>query len=352
MKPSCPTTHLLLLLAVLFAGCATVPKEDQSVTPPDEDASSIDPYENVNRRLYDFTETVDRNILAPVANTYIDYVPNPVRNSIGNFYDNLGYPNVILNSFLQGKMIQGVEDTLRFVFNTTIGLAGIFDVATPMGLKKHDEDFGQTLGVWGVDNTSYMYLPILGPSSNRDVLGLPVTIASNVLFIAGFVIGAPITVPLGILGAIDTRARHAEDMHLRDQAALDPYLFTREAYWQQRQNLVFDGKPPIQTYDDLFEDELLFTSNPKTSQDTEPCLGTPVQHKFTTQQTWHPPLILEENDNKQPQFGSHNEKDCSLFAYKAKKRDQNVPGKIGAAHHDSEGELRPEYTQPSTLDKN
>ena len=299
MKPSCPTTHLLLLLAVLFAGCATVPKEDQSVTPPDEDASLIDPYENVNRPLYDFTEAVDRNILAPVANTYIDYVPNPVRNSIGNFYDNLGYPNVILNSFLQGKMIQGAEGILRFVFNTTIGLAGIFDVATPMGLKKHDEDFGQTLGVWGVDNTSYMYLPILGPSSNRDVLGLPVTIASNMLFIAGFVIGAPITVPLGILGAIDTRARHAEDMHLRDQAALDPYLFTREAYWQQRQNLVFDGNPPIQTYDDLFEDELLFTSNPKTSQDTEPCLGTPVQHKFTTQQTWHPPLILEENDNKQ-----------------------------------------------------
>ncbi len=352
MKPSYLAAYLLLLFAVLSAGCATVPQEGQSVTPPDEDASSIDPYENVNRPLYDFTESFDRNILAPVANTYIDYVPNPVRNSIGNFYDNLGYPNVILNSFLQGKMIQGAEDTLRFVFNTTIGLGGIFDVATPMGLKEHDEDFGQTLGVWGVDKTTYMYLPILGPSSNRDVLGLPVTIASNMLFIAGFVIGAPITIPLGILGAIDTRARHAENIRLRDQAALDPYLFTREAYWQQRQNLVFDGKPPIETYDDLFEDELLFTPNPKTSQDTEPCLGTPVQHKFTTQQTWHPPLILEENDNKQAQFGSHNEKDCSLFAYETKKRDQNVPSKIGDAHHDSEGELPPEYTQPSTLDKN
>ena len=352
MKPSYLAAYLLLLFAVLSAGCATVPQEDQSVTPPDEDASSIDPYENVNRPLYDFTESFDRNILAPVANTYIDYVPNPVRNSIGNFYDNLGYPNVILNSFLQGKMIQGAEDTLRFVFNTTIGLGGIFDVATTMGLKEHDEDFGQTLGVWGVDKTTYMYLPILGPSSNRDVLGLPVTIASNMLFIAGFVIGAPITIPLGILGAVDKRARHAEDLRLRDQAALDPYLFTREAYWQQRQNLVFDGKPPIETYDDLFEDELLFTPNPKTSQDTEPCLGTPVQHKFTTQQTWHPPLILEENDNKQAQFGSHNEKDCSLFAYEAKKRDQNVPSKIGDAHHDSEGELPPEYTQPSTLDKN
>ncbi|MEE8208955.1 MAG: VacJ family lipoprotein, partial [Nitrosomonadaceae bacterium] len=187
MKPSYLAAYLLLLFAALSTGCATVPQEDQGVTASNEAASSNDPYENVNRPIYDFTETIDRNILAPVANSYIEHVPGPVRNSVGNFYDNLGYPNVILNSFLQGKMIQGVEDTLRFVFNTTIGLAGIFDVATHMGLEKHDEDFGQTLGVWGVDNTSYMYLPILGPSSNRDVLGLPVTIASNMLFIAGFV---------------------------------------------------------------------------------------------------------------------------------------------------------------------
>lgn len=349
MKPNYLAAYLLLLFAVLSTGCATVPQE---ATPPGEETGSADPYEDVNRPLYDFTDTIDRNILAPVADSYIDYVPDPVRSSVGNFYDNLGYPNVILNGFLQGKMLQGMEDTLRFVFNSTIGVAGLFDVATHMGLKKHDEDFGQTLGVWGVDNTSYMYLPILGPSSNRDVLGLPVTIASNMLFIAGFVIGAPITIPLGILGAIDKRAGHAEDIRLRDQAALDPYLFTREAYFQQRQNLVFDGRPPIENYDDLLEDELLYTPELKTGQDTEPCLGTPVQHKFTTQQTWHPPLILEESDNEEARFSSQNEKDCSLFAYEAHKPDQNIPDKIGNAHQDSEGEQQSESIQPSTLDRN
>ena len=341
MKPSYLAAYLLLLFAALSTGCATVPQEDQGVTASNEAASSNDPYENVNRPIYDFTETIDRNIFAPVANTYIEHVPGPVRNSVGNFYDNLGYPNVILNSFLQGKMIQGVEDTLRFVFNTTIGLAGIFDVATHMGLEKHDEDFGQTLGVWGVDNTSYMYLPILGPSSNRDVLGLPVTIASNVLFIAGFVIGAPITIPLGILGAIDTRARHSENIRLRDQAALDPYLFTREAYLQQRQNLVFDGKQPIENYDDFLQDELLIPLYSKTSQDTEPCPGTPEQHN-----------IQEESDNEKARFGSQNKKDCSLFAYESNKLDQNVPDKIDNAHQDSEGEQQSESIQPSTLDNN
>ncbi len=319
MKPNYLAAFLLLLFVVLSASCATVPQEGQSGTLSDEDASSIDPYENVNRPLYNFTKSVDDNIFGPVANSYIENVPRPVQSSIGNFYDNLAYPNVILNDFLQGKMLQGAEDSLRFILNSTIGLAGLFDVATPMGLEKHDEDFGQTLGVWGVDNKSYMYLPILGPSSNRDVLGLPVTIASNVLFYAAFVIGAPITIPLGILGVIDKRARHEEDLRILDQAALDPYLFVREAYWQQRKHLVFDGNPPPEIYDNIFENEL--SSIPISNLNTKPCLGTPLQHTSITQQTWHPPLVPEENDNKQERFYSHIEKDCLLFVHEAKKRD-------------------------------
>jgi len=321
MKPNYLAAFLLLLFVVLSASCATVPQEGQSGTLSDEDASSIDPYENVNRPLYNFTKSVDDNIFGPVANSYIENVPRPVQSSIGNFYDNLAYPNTILNDFLQGKMLQGAEDSLRFILNSTIGLAGLFDVATPMGLEKHDEDFGQTLGVWGVDNKSYMYLPILGPSSNRDVLGLPVTIASNVLFYAAFVIGAPITIPLGILGVIDKRARHEEDLRILDQAALDPYLFVREAYWQQRKHLVFDGNPPPEIYDNIFENEL--SGIPISNLNTEPCLGTPLQHTSITQQTWHSPLVLvpEENDNKQERFYSHSEKDCLLFVHEAKKRD-------------------------------
>jgi phospholipid-binding lipoprotein MlaA len=299
MKSSCLNAFLLLLFAALAAGCATTPKENnsttlsnkvtksaesnQEVTPPVKDPCSIDPYEKFNRGFYEVTETVDRNILEPVANTYIDNIPSPVRTSVGNFYDNLAYPNVIINGLLQGKVKQGMGDGLRFLVNTTVGVAGLFDAATPLGLQKHNEDFGQTLGVWGVDNTSYVYLPILGPSSNRDVLGIPVTIASNMLFYAGFFLAAPVTIPLGVLAVVDKRARHAESIRLRDQAALDPYLFTREAYWQQRENLVFDGKPPVETYDNLFiddDDDLNDTS--ETSSSSQPCPGEPVQH-FSTQ---------------------------------------------------------------------
>lgn len=326
MKFKCLIAFLLLLFAALSVGCATTSQENQSVSKSDEEESqSIDPYEDVNRPIYDFTDAVDRNILAPVANTYIDYIPKPVRTSVGNFYDNLGYPNTIVNSFLQGKMIQGTEDSLRLIINSTLGLAGLFDVATPMGLKKNNEDFGQTLGVWGVDSTSYMYVPLLGPTSNRDIYGIPFTLMSNALFWGGFIVGAPVTVPLGVLAVIDKRARVAEDLRIRDQAALDPYLFVREAYWQQRQNLVFDGKPPIETYDDLFTDDLSYI--PTSGLDTDPCLETPAQHKFAEKKTWHPPLILDKNNS---------EIDCSLFTSESRKEDKNTFGKTNDTEHVSE----------------
>ena len=272
MKPSYLNTIFLILFTALAAGCATAPKEDSSNSFPNKTTKSAannkeikfsdedpclqgDPYEKFNRRFYEVTEDIDRGIFEPVADSYIENIPDSVRESVGNFYSNLAYPNVALNALLQGKIKQGVGDGLRFIVNTTVGLGGIFDPAASLGLEKNDEDFGQTLGVWGVDNTSYMYIPILGPSSNRDLIGLPVTIASNMLFYAGFFVGAPITVPLGLLAAVDKRAQHTEQMRIRDQAALDRYIFTREAYWQYRENLVFDGKPPTEAYDSLFIDE-------------------------------------------------------------------------------------------------
>jgi phospholipid-binding lipoprotein MlaA len=195
--------------------------------------------------------------VAPIADYYIDYVPNPMQRSIGNFYDNLGYPNVILNAFLQGKVRQGFQDTLRFVVNTAIGLGGLFDMASPMGLPPHDEDFGQTLGVWGVDAKTYIFIPLLGPSSNRDVSGIPVAVFTNGLFYIGtFVIGAPVTVPLSILGVIDKRARLSGPMRIRDEAAVEPYLFVRDGYLQQRKHLIYDGDPPPASYDDPAQDEI------------------------------------------------------------------------------------------------
>lgn len=242
----------LLLCAVLLSGCATT----RSRAPDDATTDPIDPYERLNRKSYTFTDVIDRKILEPVANVYMDYVPLPMQRSIGYFYDNLGYPNVILNDFLQGKVRQGLGDTLRFVVNSTIGLAGLFDMASPMGLPQHDEDFGQTLGVWGVDATTYLFIPLLGPSSNRDVSGIPVSVATNILLWTGiYLVGAPVTMPLGALDVIQKRARLSGPMQIRDEAALDPYLFVRDGYLQQRKHVIYDGNPPPESYDDFKENE-------------------------------------------------------------------------------------------------
>lgn len=239
---------LFIVYICFLSGCASTPK------PTDPDLDPIDPHEKINRASYDFTDKVDRAVFEPIVNAYIDYVPNAAQRSIGNFYDNLSYPNVVLNSFLQGKMKQGAQDTVRFFVNSTIGMFGLFDMATHMGLQKHDEDFGQTLGVWGVNPGSYLFIPFLGPSSERDVTNIPVSLFTNVLFYAGLVVGSYFAAPLTVLGAIDKRARLAGPMRVRDEAAIDPYLFVREATIQQREFLIHDGNPPLDLYYEPFQD--------------------------------------------------------------------------------------------------
>lgn len=235
---------------MVLSGCATVPGQHRP-------GDVVDPFEKANRISYDVTDRVDRAVMVPVVDAYIDYVPGGVQQSIGNFYDNLGYPNVVLNTFLQGKVEQGFEDSARFLLNSTVGLGGLFDVATDLGLQKHDEDFGQTLAVWGVDSDTYLFIPFLGPSNERDVFGIPVSVATNMLFYAGYIAGAAVIVPLSVLGEIDKRARLKGPMQTRDQVALDPYLFVREAYIQQRQYLIFDGNPPLDIYSEPFHDNPL-----------------------------------------------------------------------------------------------
>lgn len=259
--------HLIIIVLSLcftiLQGCATTAKNsDQHLDP-------IDPLEKVNRVSYDFTDKVDRMVFEPVVNVYIDYVPNAAQRSIGNFYDNLSYPNVVLNSFLQGKVKQGAEDTLRFFVNSTVGMFGLFDMATHMGLQKHDEDFGQTLGVWGVNTGSYLFIPFLGPSSERDVTNIPVSLLTNVLFYAGLAVGTSFAAPLTILGAIDKRARLSGPMRIRDEAALDPYLFVREASLQQREFLIHDGKLPLDLYYDPFQDNPFEKDSEKTKIKSE-----------------------------------------------------------------------------------
>ena len=223
----------------LLTGCATMQSADPEV--PDND-----PFESVNRPIYRANDFIDRRIAKPVTEAYVSYTPQPVQNSVSNFFDNVVYPNVILNDFLQGKGTQGLEDLGRFLVNTTFGFLGVWDMATPLGLEAHDEDFGQTLGVWGMDESIYLVLPFIGPSTVRDVPNLGVSTVTNILFY----VPSPYVVPVALLGFIDLRARLDEAITFRDETAVEPYLFTREAYLQHRKFLIYDGNPPVD--DDLY----------------------------------------------------------------------------------------------------
>lgn len=229
------------MFAVVLTGCVSIPAEQRD---PD------DPAESFNRGAYGFNEGLDSAILQPTATAYNETFAEGLRRSISNFFDNLLYLDTVLNSFLQGKVAQGTSDFSRFFVNTTLGLGGFFDVASHAGLPKNDEDFGQTLAVWGANDGAYLVYPVFGPSSVRDTGGLIVSLATNPIFYAA----APIAVPLGILGLVDQRARNEGFVQFRDTAALDPYVFTRESYLQFRVAQVYDGNPPPRNLLDGIED--------------------------------------------------------------------------------------------------
>lgn len=232
------TTALLIALAgsTLLSGCASnAAKNDNN-----------DPYESVNRKIYNFNDVLDKNIFQPIARGYVKVTPDPVRSGITNFFDNMGYLNVILNDLLQGKVKQTAQDSSRFVVNSTVGIGGLFDPATRIGLPAHDEDLGQTFGVWGAGEGAYLVLPLLGPNSFRDAPNL----ASSMLLNPLTWIGSIVTIPIGAVNAVNTRANLLEATNIRDQAALDPYTFVREAYRQQREFKIYDGNPPAEANDE------------------------------------------------------------------------------------------------------
>ena len=228
----------LATLLILDSGCTTLPETGNT---------AYDPIENTNRHIYSFNDTVDKNFIKPVADAYVSVTPQPVRTSVSNFFNNVGYINVILNDVLQGKAEQGISDSGRFVVNSTVGILGLFDPATSLGLPAHEEDFGQTLGVYGSGPGPYLVLPLLGPNTLRDSPGIAVSTVTNLLF---YVSNAAVTIPLGVLGAIDARAKASSALSIVDEAALDPYLFIREAYLQRRTFLIYDGNPPPEALDD------------------------------------------------------------------------------------------------------
>lgn len=212
-----------------------------------------DPFEGFNRAVYSFNEWFDRYILKPVARGYRAVLPSPIRTGIGNFFNNLREPIVILNDLFQGKFKQALSDTGRFLVNTTVGIGGLLDPATPLGMTRHNEDFGQTLAVWGVGEGSYIVIPFLGPSNLRDTTGL---VIDWQVYPPNRIEESSTRDKLLVLEVVDKRSQLLEASDILDQAAgQDPYTFVREAYRQRRRNLVFDGNPPKTVPKGLFDDD-------------------------------------------------------------------------------------------------
>lgn len=216
--------------ALLAGGCATTSGGDPR-----------DPAEGFNRGVFAFNEGLDKAVVRPVAVAYDAVLPTQVRTGVTNVFDNVADVFIAVNNLLQGKPADAVTDAARFVFNTTFGVLGIFDVATWMGLEKHDEDFGQTFGRWGADPGPYLVLPVFGPRNVRDGAGLVLDMAVDPV---GNVESIPTRNSLTAIRLVNTRANLLPADQVIEAAALDKYSYLRDAYLQRRRALVFDGRPP------------------------------------------------------------------------------------------------------------
>lgn len=210
-----------------------------------------DPLEGFNRAVYRFNDAFDRALLKPVAKTYQAVLPKPINRGISNFFGNLGDVVTLLNNLLQLKFEQAASDVGRIAFNTTVGLGGLIDVATPMDFPKHNEDFGQTLGYWGLGSGAYLVLPFLGPSTIRDGFG---RIPDGYAYPGYQLDDEAARWSVVALEAVDTRAGLLRASRVLEEAALDPYSFMRDSYLQRRESLIHDGNPPM-TDADLFLDD-------------------------------------------------------------------------------------------------
>ena len=199
-----------------------------------------DPYEGFNRAMFSVNEGIDI-VVKPVAQGYDAVAPLPVKAGVGNFFGNIADVWTGLNNFLQGKGGQGLSDVGRVLINTTIGIGGVFDVASEMGLEKHAEDFGQTLGTWGVGDGPYMYWPIIGPRTTRDTFGWAVDSYVDPVMRVDDV---ALRNSLAGVRFIDLRASLLPSDNVVEQAAFDKYNYIRDAYLQNRRSAVFDGSPP------------------------------------------------------------------------------------------------------------
>jgi phospholipid-binding lipoprotein MlaA len=235
-------TVLLGACLALMVGCAGT--QSRNTDPVN------DPWEGYNRKMHAFNTVVDDALLRPLAKGYDRITPDPLQRGIGNFFRNLGYPVTALNQIFQGKMDEFGESTERFLANTIFGLLGFFDIAGKAGIPSHDEDFGQTLAVWGWEDSRYFVLPFLGPSTLRDGLGR--SFYGYVHPISYMAREEDVYWPI----PADLIQRRAALLP-RDKAyreAYDPYVFLRDAWLQNREFLIYDGNPPEPDYESYFDD--------------------------------------------------------------------------------------------------
>ena len=214
--------------AVLLAGCAATP-------------SKVDPLEPMNRALYQVHDVLDTNIVKPVAEGYVSVVPQFIRTGFANVFNNIDDLFSAVNGLLQGKPEKAGNDLGRVLTNTMLGLGGLIDVATDLGIERGNEDFGQTFAVWGFPQGPYLFIPLFGPTTVRDGTGVLVRIALGPV---SYISNVPVRNSIYGVGYVDLRSQALEGGSIVDTAALDRYVFIRNAYLQRRRYLVYDGKPP------------------------------------------------------------------------------------------------------------
>jgi phospholipid-binding lipoprotein MlaA len=213
------------------------------------DVAEDDPWEGFNRAIFSFNDGLDHWVLEPVAKGYDAVVPDPLEECISNFFKNLRVPINSVNGLLQGKPVEAASDVGRFTVNTTLGLAGFLDPATYFGLVRHDEDFGQTLGVWGVPNGPYLVIPILGSSTIRDTGGL---VVDSLLTPTWYFLDAAVTVGSRVVDTVNSRSILLEDVERARNASFDFYGFVRNAYLSHRASQLHDEGSPRETDESLY----------------------------------------------------------------------------------------------------
>ncbi len=256
------TSCLLGLLSLMvLGGCAST-------------HNPRDPLEPLNRAIYKINDGIDKVVMKPVATVYRGILPQFVRTGVTNFYNNLYDIITALNNLLQGKISDAASDVIRVTMNTTVGLAGLIDVATEVGIEKHKEDFGQTLGRWGISSGPYLQIPFFGPSSFRDAVGTFVDFKVDPI---RWIWRNHIATRNSVWGLyiVNLRANLLDSTKILDEAALDPYEFQRDAYLQRRRNLVYDGNPPTEKEEEEIPE---IKTKPRTELDepaSPPSVATP-----------------------------------------------------------------------------